>query len=261
MDDRYYFKMCAYNPLCQEKEEMCMCKYDFAIKMITTIYPDACYSFNSRIILQSFIQSCQAQTETIKILYNVIIEILNNLEARPQKVLPNLIVNNFDGSYTTTSKSELIDLLCEGKNDQVFRLQLSYDIPKPMYKDRFFKIESKIVDHSGQDIVLANRICVRLALFTKDSPPKQLHLAATGEKILRGTTETQGNSTFIFSKVAIQNVSSHYLSGTLFLVAIPEDLFLVKPMIIEDIVVKARKMKEDILAKRQKSEKKIDEED
>ncbi|OMJ85982.1 hypothetical protein SteCoe_12620 [Stentor coeruleus] len=253
--------MCIYNSLCQENEEMCMCKYDFAIKMIIATYPNICYSYNSSIILQYFIQSCEAQTETIKYLYNVISEILDTFSAEPQKSVPNLIVNKSDVSYSTTSKSELINLLCKGENNQAFSLQLNYDIPKPIYKDRFFKIGAKIVDNFGKDVELPNRICIRLALFTKDSPPKQLILAATGEKILRGTIETQGNSTFVFNKVAIQNVSSHYLSGTLFLVAIPEDLFLIKPMIIEDIIIKARKMKEDILIKKRKLEDSYDEDD
>ncbi|OMJ85981.1 hypothetical protein SteCoe_12619 [Stentor coeruleus] len=250
--------MCIYNPLCQEKEELCNCKNDFASKMLSAMYPNNYYPYNSSIVLRSFIQTCQAQTETIKNIFSLTSEILDKISAKPQRNVPALNMNVPNESHSSTSRTELMNLLCEGKTNQMLSLKLEHDIPSPIYKDRFFKLEAKIVDTSGQIIELSSRILVQLLLYTKDSPPKQLILTTTGEKIMKGNTEIEGKSLFVFNKIAIQNVTSHYLSGALYLVVMPDNYNLVKPLIIEDVVVKARKMKEDFPMKKLKSEDAFD---
>ncbi|OMJ83418.1 hypothetical protein SteCoe_15689 [Stentor coeruleus] len=230
--------MCIYNPSCEEKEELCNCK-------------------NILLFMRSFIQACQAQTEAVKNLSNIASEILDKLSAKSQRNIPILNMNESDGFSVSASRTELMNLLCKGKNNQMFSFQLEYDIPSPIYKDRLFKLEAKIIDSSGQTVELSNCIFVQILLFTKDSPPKQLVLTTTGEKMIKGNTEIKGKSLFVFNKIAIQNVTSHYLSGALYLVLLPNNCDLVKPLVIEDIVVRARKMKEDLLIKKQKSEENL----
>ena len=58
---------------------------------------------------------------------------------------------------------------------------------------------------------------------------------------MRGSLDVESDSVIFFKKIMINEVSSHFRNGALLLVVQPS-LTFIKPFIIEDFVIKARKM-------------------
>jgi len=95
-----------------------------------------------------------------------------------------------------------------------------------------------------------------------ENPPKFLESNTLGNKMLKGYTEQDlvgGSCTF--DKIQIKEVTSHYRKGMLFLVAFSKmptfgcihdehyvDYNLIRPLVVDKVVVKAKKVKEGGMA-------------
>jgi hypothetical protein len=96
-----------------------------------------------------------------------------------------------------------------------------------------------------------------LAIYTCENPPKFIEKNTAGQKMLKGFVDQSLLMGLCnFEKVQIKEVTSHYRDGWIFLVAIPcmtplgankTDCFIdftsIKPLVIEGVVVKAKKPK------------------
>jgi hypothetical protein len=112
---------------------------------------------------------------------------------------------------------------------------------------------------NGKLAPLADPCDFKIMLFTTEVPPKAMKINTSGDKIMRGTTELSLARSAVkmhFTKIVIKEVTSHFRNGCFFLVVMssnPE----IEPLIIENLVIKARKMaREPKMKKRRKIETK-----
>lgn len=149
-----------------------------------------------------------------------------------------------------TTPSSLLKFLCGDKCNHSFSLQLAIDIPHPAYKERVFSLVLNIVDINGTKANLRQNYVFKVMLYTADNPPKLLTINTSGDKIMRGTTETEGNSEVIFKKIIVNEVSSHFRNGSFFLVVTPKDADFIKPFVYPEFVIKARKIYSECIKKK-----------
>mmetsp|Transcript_8643 Transcript_8643/g.8620 ORF Transcript_8643/g.8620 Transcript_8643/m.8620 type:complete len:86 (+) Transcript_8643:493-750(+) len=82
-----------------------------------------------------------------------------------------------------------------------------------------------------------------------------METTTNGDKIMRGTVDIESDGILNYKKIVIKEVTSHYRHGSFFLVVAPKEAPYIKPLIIENLVVKARKVGLDAKPrKRQKIE-------
>lgn len=86
-------------------------------------------------------------------------------------------------------------------NDYKFtrKIELGNEFPSPAYKERAFSVLANIVDMNGNKAQLADSVTFKIMLYTADNPPKLLNLNTSGDKIMRGTLEVEGNSSIFLS--------------------------------------------------------------
>ena len=112
-----------------------------------------------------------------------------------------------------------------------------------------------MVDANGQRTSLTDPVHFQVMIFSNENPPKPINFNTSGDKILKGTVQAQGSSTVYFRKIAIKEVTSHFRNGSFFFVVMPIDASYIKPFIVENFVVKARKVAtEESLRKKAKIE-------
>jgi hypothetical protein len=145
-------------------------------------------------------------------------------------------------SEEVTNPEKLLKILCGENSQHDFSLQLVSELPSPAFKERAFSLLLQIVDNQGQKVTLPSSTGFTLMLFTTESPPKLMKTNTSGDKIMRGTTDTDGNSTVFFRKIVIKEVTSHFRNGCFFLVVAAKNSSNIKPLIISNFVIKARKL-------------------
>jgi hypothetical protein len=137
-----------------------------------------------------------------------------------------------------------LDILTNPGTTFNYELMLSKDLQMPVYKERAFSLDANIVDRNLRFAPLADPCDFKIMLFTTEVPPKVMKINTSGDKIMRGTTEISlARNTYKvnFSKIVIKEVTSHFRNGCFFLVVLPSNPEI-KPLIIENLVIKARKM-------------------
>mmetsp|Transcript_25378 Transcript_25378/g.24994 ORF Transcript_25378/g.24994 Transcript_25378/m.24994 type:complete len:137 (+) Transcript_25378:306-716(+) len=129
-----------------------------------------------------------------------------------------------------------------GKDFQ-YSIQLENQLSSNIYKERGFSLTLSVRNKDGQRISISESQKFKVLVFSMDNPPKLLQLNISGKKILRGTTEAsmQEDSTVTFSNVVINEVTSHYVNDSFYLVVVCENSNEVKPLAISNVCVKARK--------------------
>ncbi|CAG9319930.1 unnamed protein product [Blepharisma stoltei] len=151
----------------------------------------------------------------------------------------NNVFNQPEGNSTPKL---LLQILCGGNTNFKYKIALINEIPNPIYKERSFKILAKIVDFNGNLVTLSQQVHFKIMLFTTEDPPKNLKVNVSGQKIMRGTTETSSDSIISFSKVVFKEVTSHFKNGCFYLVILPTECKEIEPLIIENVAIKARKI-------------------
>ena len=112
----------------------------------------------------------------------------------------------------------------------------------------------------GNLVKNSNKIPLSLALYTSENPPKFIERNTAGQKILKGYTEQSlYQGVCRFEKIQIKEVTSHFRNGWVFIVIIPSmtplgsmtpsqesfiDYTAIEPLVLEKVVVKAKKLKE-----------------
>ena len=153
-------------------------------------------------------------------------------------------------SEEVTTSSQLQKILCGQDYDCPYSLSLISEMPNPAYKERSFSLLLQIVDKNGEKVILPESINFKIMLFTTESPPKVMKINTSGDKVLKGTVEAQGNSTVFFRKIAIKEVTSHFRNGCFFFIVTTKDTNTIKPLIVENFVVKARKINTEAAPKK-----------
>ena len=244
--------MCNFNMLCHVQDGSCECgKVKFFPEIARPVPVPFC-----------------ADTSMISTLFRLIIqqnEMIKSIAEHTKVVLEKL--SNFsDNPHTVSAASEevitatqLQHVLCGNAIEQEYRLELVSEMPSPAYKERSFSLMLQIVNKMGEKVCLPESLNFKVLLFTTENPPKVIKINTSGDKILKGTTEAQGNSTIFFRKLAVKEVTSHFRNGCFFFVVTTKDSKAVRPLIIENFVVKARKINnEPAPRKKIKFENKVD---
>lgn len=133
-----------------------------------------------------------------------------------------------------------------------------------------------LVDTQGNVVENSNKIPLTIGIYSSENPPKYIdantagngiplgalsYLSLIGNKILKGFIEKDlVNGSATFDKIQIKEVTSHFRNGWIFFVVYPKvnknsNVLLsgnnvvvnsqqIKPLIIEKVIVKAKKTKE-----------------
>jgi hypothetical protein len=105
----------------------------------------------------------------------------------------------------------------------------------------------------------SNKIPLSLALYSSENPPKFIEKNTAGNKILKGYIEQSLHQGICrFEKIQIREVTSHFRNGWVFIVIIPcmtplgsalssadsyIDYTKIEPLVLDKVVVKAKKLK------------------
>ncbi|OMJ78683.1 hypothetical protein SteCoe_21448 [Stentor coeruleus] len=233
--------MCNLNIKCQVSDGSCRCcrkpevqatPNPLSVPFMTSTDPSVLFTL-FRIITQQneMIRKIAEQT-------SLSIEKITRIE---QSLEASQSITTYNNEDSTTS-SKLMNILCGANPIHTHRLSLLSDVPNPAYKERAFSLLLQIVDENGNKVVLTENIKFSLMLFSTESPSKVMKVNTAGDQIMRGTIEVEANSTVFFRKIVLKEVSSHFRNGHFFLVVAPKGCSYIKPLIVENFVVKARKM-------------------
>eukprot|EP01016_Furgasonia_blochmanni_P013201 TRINITY_DN1668_c0_g1_i4.p1 TRINITY_DN1668_c0_g1~~TRINITY_DN1668_c0_g1_i4.p1 ORF type:complete len:597 (+),score=195.43 TRINITY_DN1668_c0_g1_i4:134-1924(+) len=187
---------------------------------------------------------------------------------KPAPIMPtNPLLNPLYGQILSTStesatSESLLDFLYGSNCDFRYRLKLSSEFPLPLYRERNFKFTVQLEDLKGNKIENSNRIPLNIAIYSTENPPKYIDSNTSGNKILKGFVEkdlVHGSASF--EKIQIKEVTSHFRNGWVFFVIFPKvsafgnlvtsstnsnvvDYTKIKPLIIDKVIVKAKKSKD-----------------
>jgi hypothetical protein len=213
-----------------------MCIYTHALEPCTH---SECLFFNNSIALFSLFNSV-VHDQSILISQLLVQQSLIN-----QKL--NNIANTLNKGQLIQNFELLDDFSLDNRlyanTDYPLRIILGSKLPDIIYKEKRFELTTSVIDRNERKVVLQKGEKFKIAVFSMENPPKQIKLNVSGNKALRGSVESSPNEdgSVIFPKVVINEVSSHYLNDSFSLVVICTTLGTVKPLILPNISVKARK--------------------
>lgn len=166
-------------------------------------------------------------------------------------------------SADTVTVDNLLTYLYGANSDFPYQLILKSDLGLPLYRERNFKFTVVLTDKKGNPIENSNRIPLTIGIYSSENPPKYIDSNTAGNKILKGFIEKDlVNGSATFEKIQIKEVTSHFRNGWVFFVVYPKltgnstnNVMLngngafvqnnkIKPLILEKVIVKAKKAKE-----------------
>jgi hypothetical protein len=185
----------------------------------------------------------------------------------PEKAAPPvsnpLYVHQIIGNSTdTVTTDNLLTYLYGPTPDFQYHIILKSELSLPLYRERNFKFTVVLVDKNGNPVENSNRIPLTIGIYSSENPPKYIDANTSGNKILKGFIEKDlVNGSATFEKIQIKEVTSHFRNGWVFFVVYPKVVAVgsntilmnghnlvnaakVKPLILEKVVVKAKKSKE-----------------
>ncbi|OMJ83955.1 hypothetical protein SteCoe_13286 [Stentor coeruleus] len=250
--------MCNFNIICQVRDGTCGCGKPKSSPEIIKPIPVPFSIGADANLLGTLFRIIAQQNEMIKAIAEQTKFALEKITTIAESTSQTLTTTSTPGEEVTTS-SQLQKIICGEEIQHKYSLQIVSDIPNPAYKERAFSLLLQIVDADGNKAVLPESMNFKVMLFTTESPPKLMKINTSGDKIMKGTIEAQGNSTLFFRKIAIKEVTSHFRNGCFFFVVSSKEGSSIKPLIIENFVVKARKINnEGVPKKKHKIDEKED---
>ena len=253
--------MCKFNVMCQVIDGSCSCcEMPFIPQVVRPMLPAAPSDSSLLYHLYGLITQ---QNEVIRTLAEqtnsalIKVEMLSKgLETNTWTEQPSNIVISRE---EVTTSDHIVSILSSGKSSHSYSLRLVSDLPQPAYKERAFSLMIEIVNQNNEKISMPIPVNFKIMLFTTESPPKLLKVNTSGDKIMRGTVEVESSGVIFFRKIVIKEVTSHFRNGCFFLVVMPKNSNEIKPLVIENFVIKARKILTSDPVKKMKTEDSTDE--
>lgn len=149
---------------------------------------------------------------------------------------------------------KMIEILCGPNAKFDYALNLVSEVSNTVYKERAFSILLQVADIEGKQMTCDKKLNFKAELYNSENPPKLVKTTTAGEPIMRGTIEAESTGTILFRKLILTEVSSHYPKGCFYLVISCKDSNCIKPFVLENLVVKARKTNTEKAAKKLKVE-------
>lgn len=166
-------------------------------------------------------------------------------------------------STETANSDSLLGQLCGPNPEFNYQLVFRNELALPLYRERNFKFTVLLTDKNGNVVKNSNRVPLTLAIYTSESSPKFVDVNTSGNKILKGTIDKDlVNGVATFDKIQIKEVTSHFRNGWVFFVVYPKTTGVVlnnfvaeangvmvnhqqvRPLVLEKVVVKAKRSKE-----------------
>lgn len=246
--------MCNLNRLCPISDGSCNCFLKECLENIKKPSYGLHYNYGDVQLFQNLMPMLLNQTERFRELAESMSKISSLLTSSCKK---NALQKSSPTSGQTdeaVTEKTILDHISNPVIGHTFMLKLNGDIPRPAYKDRAFPLVMNIVDMNGKEVKLQEKVVFKVMVFTAESPVKQLMVNTSGDKAVLGSIESEGDCTVIFKKIIIKEVTSHFRNGCFFLAIKPENANYIKPLVISDLIVKARKMVTGETNKRKKME-------
>ncbi|OMJ75622.1 hypothetical protein SteCoe_25213 [Stentor coeruleus] len=245
--------MCTFNLQCPVTDGSCKCLKQIASPGVIKPIPIPAAFPNDPNMLSALYRLIVQQNEMMRNIsgqiQDALVKVLQFAESN-QKIENNLAPQTEE----VTTPSSLLKFLCCDLCNHSHSLQIANEMPSPAYKERAFSVVLNIVDSNGVKVRLRQNLVFKVMLFTADSPPKLLAINTSGDKIMRGTLEAEGNSVVVFKKIIIKEVTSHFRNGSFFFVVVAKDTNFIRPFIYPEFVIKARKIYPDCPKKKFKTE-------
>jgi len=186
----------------------------------------------------------------------------NALEKLPKIEQHTMMPHMGESSREVANSETLLNVLYGQKQDFQHQLVFKTELPLPLYRERNFKFTVILTDKDGNLVKNSNRIPLTLAIYTSENPPKFVDVNTSGNKILKGMIDkdlVDGSATF--DKIQIKEVTSHFRNGWVFFVVYSKptvtlnsfmgnsngvaiNINQIKPLIMEKVVVKAKRTKD-----------------
>ena len=234
--------MCNLNLLCKVSDGSCPCTRPGLSGIIKPV-PVPLMNPQEGAIVLSLFKLLSQQKEMIK----KITEEAALTSEKINKVTTKLGLKSNQVECTSeesTNPDQLLKLISGQTTSFSHSLSLVSEVPTPAFKEKAFSLLLQILDENGNPATLTSSTLFNVLLFTTESPPKALKTSMTGDKVIRGTTEVEGNGSVLFKKIVIKEVSSHFRGGCFYLVVTSKNSS-VKPLVVPNFVVKARKLNAD----------------
>jgi hypothetical protein len=141
-----------------------------------------------------------------------------------------------------------------GTTPYAYTLRLVDTSLPTVFKHKPVTLRFVVSDLEGVPVELPTATMFNLELWLSANPTMQLEKSHKGHTLLSGCTQVSSNGEMEFRKFYISEVSSHYTNNNFILVIRPLDL-TIRPFILRDFVVKARKPTQKEVMKRLKTAK------
>lgn len=248
----YNLNMCRFNAQCNGQSQNCLCSKGHPYGAFK---PCQSQCLPSPIKEQPFPTTLfQDKSELLMLLFQRQSELINALTYQSATIIQKLdqISHNLKGmaapSQATNnclSAKNLLQVMQVPDHEFDYFLKLENDFPNPAYKERAFQLELSLVDKEGKYVHLEESLIFKALLYSAETSPKLVEMNTIGDKIIRGTVEVEGRGKIVFRKLVVKEVSSHFRGGVFYFVICPEGNYKVKPFILPNFTVKARKANKD----------------
>mmetsp|Transcript_3299 Transcript_3299/g.5082 ORF Transcript_3299/g.5082 Transcript_3299/m.5082 type:complete len:270 (+) Transcript_3299:29-838(+) len=209
----------------------------------------------SNLLSQKMFQALKLQGELMtriidqnKQLQEKLIEIRQEID----KIQGN--VNSEHTSLKIPSKQTLLHLICPDAQEFMFSLELKGGIPNPICKGRYFGLKVQLMPLSSRVFPREEKLRLEVKIYTAEDPPKEISHNMNGLGILRGQStsilafNTKENRHTANFKIQLNEVTSHFLNGWVFLVVVPttesdyikSSSYGIQPLVVKHLVVKAK---------------------
>lgn len=186
----------------------------------------------------------------------------NSMEKTIVPSNPLLLHQIIGNSTESITVDNLLSYLYGPAPEFHYNLILKSEMELPLYRERNFKFTVLLTDNKGNVVENVNRIPLTIGIYSSENPPKFIDTNTAGNKILKGFIDKDLiNGQASFEKIQIKEVTSHFRNGWVFFVVYPKvpngpsNTLLsanehmishqkIKPLILEKIIVKAKKTKE-----------------
>ncbi|OMJ93373.1 hypothetical protein SteCoe_3611 [Stentor coeruleus] len=147
----------------------------------------------------------------------------------------------FDSNLSKSDNGSLQNIFSD--EDYQYSICLIEDLPQVILKEKGFQISISLIDMNLKRLQIPFHFKFQIELYTMENPPKLLEHNIHGKKILRGTLTsfTVDNWKVLFNNIVINEVSSHYPNDSLRIVVQHIGSHLIKPLVINNVSVRARK--------------------
>lgn len=130
---------------------------------------------------------------------------------------------------------------------------------KQLYKERNFDLKLTLVDADGQQVLNSNPIPISLCVYSSDPEPTVIQNSKSDQPMIKGNSESElFHGSADYRKIHLREVSSYFTNGWFYLVIHPKapsfnyntkestleqtiDHRLIKPLVISEVVVRAKK--------------------